>query len=256
MILENSGIITDDNYYQDREYITASMVKAAVDGSKKKYDYIMKQTEPTESMLAGSAFHSMMLEPDKFKSTYAFEPNMDKRTKAGKEYIAQWKKDNEHIPHHLPGKYEEMLINMHESLSKSDAYNYLVKPDGEFEQIKLFELEGVKCKSKIDYYNPADNYVVDIKTCQKLDIDAILDAIKQYKYGIQAAFYLDGLKAHKFYFVFIEKKAPYDNVCVEYNTGIDGGRKAYKAGIKNIQTFNSLGKDNHLSYAFGKIIQI
>ena len=92
MILENNGIITDDNYYQDREYISASMVKQALQGSKKQFDYAMNNSLETEAMLAGSAFHSMILEPDKFDSEYAFEPAMDRRTKAGKEYIEEWKK--------------------------------------------------------------------------------------------------------------------------------------------------------------------
>lgn len=257
MILENNGIITNDNYYEDREYITASMVKQAMEGSKKKFDYAMQQTEPTEAMLVGSAFHAMMLEPDVFKRDYAFEPSMDRRTKAGKEYISQWNMDNEQIPNHIPGKYEEMLINMQESLSKCDAYNHLVKPEGEFEQIKLFELEGFKCKSKIDYYNPKENYIVDIKTCQKLDIESIVQSIKDYKYGIQAAFYLDGIKAHKFYFVFIEKRAPYDVVCIDFVSGLEQARSGYIAGLNNIDAFRKMGdNEKNMYFAFNKVLQI
>ena len=254
-ILNNNGIITDENYFQDREYISSSMVKQALQGSKKQFDYAMEQTLESEALLVGSAFHAMMLEPDVFKKDYAFEPSMDKRTKAGKEYIAEWRKENESIPYHIPGKYETMLINMQESLLAHPRYQELVKEgEGEREVIKLFEMEDAKCKAKIDYYNDKDNYIVDIKTCNSVKIDDIIESIKKYMYGVQAAFYLDGLKAHKFYFVFIEKKAPHDIVVVDFISGLEDGRKAYKAGVKNIQSFKEV---NVPSYSlFNKIIQI
>ena len=261
MILENNGIITDDNYYQDREYITSSMVKASLQGSKKKFDHIMGEREPTESMLVGSAFHAMMLEPDKYHELFAFDPNMDRRTKAGKEYIAEWKEENKDVPHHLPGKYEEMLLNMKESLECHPKYKELINDPrkGEREVIKLFELEGEKCKAKVDYYDPKNNFILDIKTCSSVNLDDIVESIKKYAYGVQAAFYLDGLKAHKFYFAFIEKKAPYDVVIVDFVSGLENSRNAYKAGIKNIKAFrnlDTLNKVDGVNYysMFNKIV--
>jgi len=256
MILENKGIITDDNYYEDKEYISSSMVKQALQGSKKQFDYAMEQTAESEALLVGSAFHAMMLEPDKYKKLYAFEPAMDKRTKAGKEYIASWKEENKDIPHHLPGKYEEMLINMQDSLLAHPVYNELVEKVDVFEAevIKLFELEGQKCKAKIDFYNPKENYIVDIKTCNSVNIDDVIESIKKYLYGVQASFYLDGLKAHKFYFVFIQKKAPYDVLVVDF-ISLEQGRKAYANGIKNILAFRELN-DKTCYNMFNKIVQI
>lgn len=99
--LTNDGIITDENYFQDKEYISSSMVKRALQGSKKQFDYSMEQTLESEALLVGSAFHAMMLEPDVFKKDYAFEPAMDRRTKAGKEYIAEWKEGNTDYPMYL-----------------------------------------------------------------------------------------------------------------------------------------------------------
>ena len=256
MILKNNGIITDDNYFEDKEYISSSMVKQALQGSKKQFDYAMEQTLESEALLVGSAFHAMMLEPDNYKKLYAFEPNMDRRTKAGKEYILNWKEENKDIPHHLPGKYEEMLINMKESLDNHPRYKDLIKgPDvGEREVIKLFELEGAKCKAKVDYYNPEDNYILDIKTCNSVKIDDIIESIKKYMYGVQAAFYLDGLKAHKFYFVFIEKKAPYDVVIIDFKTPLEDGRKAYKAGVANIKSFKNIKEEVYSM--FNKVIEL
>jgi len=257
-MLENKGIITDENYYDDTEYISASMVKQALQGSKKRFDFAMSQNIESEAFLVGSAFHAMMLEPEEYKKLYAFEPAMDRRTKAGKEYIAEWKEQNADIPNHLPGKSEDMLLNMQDSLNNHPVYKALIKESGEREVIKLFELEGEKCKAKVDYYDVEDNYIVDIKTCKNLDIEDIAKSIKDYKYGIQAAFYLDGLKAHKFYFVFIEKKAPYDAVVVEFVTGLEDSRQAYQNGIANIKTFRELDetKKEDMYLAFNNIIKL
>lgn len=257
MKLENNGIITDENYFDDKEYISASMVKQALQGSKKQFDYAMGRSLESEALLVGSAFHAMMLEPEEYRKLYTFEPTVDRRTKAGKEYIAEWAEQNKDIPNHVPGKYENMLINMQESLAAHPRYKELINPDGEFEQIKLFELEGTKCKAKVDYYNPEENYIVDIKTCNSVQIDDILESIKKYNYGVQAAFYLDGLKAHKFYFAFIEKKAPHDVVIVDYSSGLEDGRKAYKAGVENIKMFNSdEAKQAPIYSMFNRIVQI
>lgn len=255
-MLENKGIITDENYYDDTEYISASMVKQALQGSKKRFDFAMSQNIESEAFLVGSAFHAMMLEPEEYKKLYAFEPAMDRRTKAGKEYIAEWKENNADIPNHLPGKSEDMLLNMQESLNNHPVYKALIKESGEREVIKLFELEGQKCKAKVDYYDVENNYIVDIKTCKNLDIEEIAKSIKDYNYGIQAAFYLDGLKAHKFYFVFIEKKAPYDAVVIEFQQGLQHAREAYIHGIKNIVSFRQLDelKKEDMYVAFNNII--
>ena len=64
--IANDGIITDKNYFEDREYISSSMVKRALQGSKKQFDYSMEQTLESEALHVGSAFHAMMLEPDVF----------------------------------------------------------------------------------------------------------------------------------------------------------------------------------------------
>ena len=251
-LLENNGIITNDNYYEDREYITASMIKAASTCSKVKFDHIMNSNIETESMLIGSAFHHMMLEPDTFNDTYAFEPAMDRRTKAGKEYIQEWKELNSHIPNHVPGKSEEMLLNMKENLLSHPTYLQLMSNwDNSYkEEIFLFNMCNSKCKLKVDYYDPIENYIVDIKTCNSINRDDVIDAINKYQYFLQAAFYMDALQAKNFYFVFIEKKAPHDILIADYTSRLDDGRVFYSIGISNIELFRNIDKSGDTSNVF------
>ena len=254
--IKNKGIITDDNYFEDREYITSSMIKLALEGSKKQFDYAMNNSIESEAFLVGSAFHAMMLEPDSYKKLYAFEPNVDRRTKEGKKYIAEWKEENENIPHHLPGKYEQMLINMQESLNNHPEYNNLVLPDkGSREEILLFKHQKVKCKAKIDYYN--NDYIVDIKTCSSVKTLDVVESMKKYLYHVQAAFYLKAKKEFKtFYFVFIEKKAPYDVLIVNFKGGLENGDECIEAGINNILTFREPINQGPMYAAFNSIITI
>lgn len=256
MEIKNNNIITDDNYFEDRDYITSSMIKLALEGSKKQFDYAMNNSIESEAFLVGSAFHAMMLEPDKFSELYAFEPAMDRRTKAGKEYIAEWQEENKHIPNHIPGKYESMLYNMQESLNNHPTYNKLVIPDkGGREEILLFKHNDVKCKAKIDYYN--DDYIVDVKTCNSVKTMDVVESIKKYLYHVQAAFYLKSKEEFKtFYFVFIEKKAPHDVIIINFKAGLEDGDKCIDAGIDNILTFREPIIDKPMYAAFNEIVTI
>ena len=241
--LENNNYITDDNYYQDKEYISASMVKQALQGSKKQFDYAMDTNIESEAMLVGSAFHALMLEPESFGELYAFEPNVDKRTKAGKEYIAEWKEEHAAIPHHLSGKHLNNIWNMRDSLNNHPEYKKLmVNFDKSIKEgINLFELNGVKCKAKVDYYDPIQKIIVDIKTCSSLKIDNIKESMEKYMYGIQAAFYMD-------------KKPPYDVLIVKYEVNREKDRELYELGMLNIKRFE---KESCPEYAmFNQIITL
>jgi|TARA_R110000744_G_scaffold372683_2_gene484456 hypothetical protein len=256
MNLTNNDIITDDNYFQDIEYISSSMIKRALEGSKKHFDYAMNNPVESEAFIVGSAFHCMMLEPELFDKLYAFEPAVDRRTKAGKEYIAEWKEENKDVPNHIPGKYESMLEGMKESLNNHPTYNELIKDGvGNREEILLFEHQKVKCKAKVDYYN--EDYIVDIKTCASVKTLDVVDAIKKYLYHVQAAFYLESKEEFKkFFFVFIEKKAPYDVLIINFEGGLEDGKKCIEAGIQNIITFREVTDQGPMYAAFNQIVTI
>jgi hypothetical protein len=90
------------------------------------------------------------------------------------------------------------------------------------EQVILWdkEVEGhtVKCKAKLDLFNPNSKYVYDLKTCANLDnFDS--DVFK-YGYYISAAWYLEaareaGAKATGFRFAVAGKEKPYQAILRE-----------------------------------------
>ena len=51
---------------------------------------------------------------------------------------------------------------------------------------------------------------------------------------------LNHFTKYKFYFVFIEKKEPYDIVIVDYQSRLDDGRVCYSIGCSNIELFRTM----------------
>ena len=87
--------LTHHNYYEDREYVSNSMlsnISVSPEYFKHMYD---NQQSPTTAMKLGSAIHMMILEPMKFTQHYAIQPKFDKRTKQGKIDSAEFEKQNQ-----------------------------------------------------------------------------------------------------------------------------------------------------------------
>lgn len=86
---------------------------------------------------------------------------------------------------------------------------------------------GVWRRSRLDWYRPPSAgrraIIVDYKTCDKADPDAVAKAIADYRYHQQGAYYLDGATAcgldgdipTGYVMVFQEKTAPYELNVVE-----------------------------------------
>jgi hypothetical protein len=85
---------------------------------------------------------------------------------------------------------------------------------GRPEQVLVWQDDatGVWCRAMVDYLHP--KWMVDYKTCESADPDAIRKAVSNYGYHVQATHYLDGgaalgLGVLPFYFVFQEKDPPH-----------------------------------------------
>ena len=87
--------VTQDNYYDDTIYITNSMLSKLSEKSPAHFKYWLdNKPEPTAAMQLGSAIHSAILTPLEFTKNYVVAPDIDKRTKAGKEAWAKFVEEN------------------------------------------------------------------------------------------------------------------------------------------------------------------
>ena len=202
---------------KDEEYFTRGGISQTglnwLRDSPAQYKYNLEHPpEETKAMIFGSAFHKAILEPEQFHDKYFIEPDVDGRTKAGKDAKIQAGIDN-------PGKKPlsqkdyDTLVEMQKSISGHLASMYL-DGCGEREVSMFWDLHGLQCRGKLDAVSRKQHIIVDLKTCDSVDISNVERSAVNYGYHIQAAFYSDGyhlLKGERpeFYFIMVEKTAPY-----------------------------------------------
>ena len=173
--------------------------------------------EQTEAMLFGSVVHKLILEPETFAAEYIAAPKCDRRTKEGK---ARWQEFVDNITTETVIS-EEMLAEataVAEAVRKNPVADKLLK-GGQAEQSYFWtdSETGIECKCRPDYLR-SDGIVVDLKTTENASPEKFVKSSYDYRYYVQAWWYLHGLKqcgvdAHDFIFIAVEKKPPYA-VCV------------------------------------------
>ncbi|MGN0613725.1 MAG: PD-(D/E)XK nuclease-like domain-containing protein [Porcipelethomonas sp.] len=179
------------------------------------YKYIKSNPkDPTEAMLLGSVLHKLILEADTFTAEYAIAPVCDRRTSKGKAEYNAFKKE----------AMDKVVITS-EMFAKASVIagavreNPIVKKllcGGKAEQSYFWEEKGIECKCRPDYLK--GNLAIDLKSTADASPEAFTKSAYNYRYHVQAWWYLNGLNkcgigAQDFIFIAFEKDPPYC-VCV------------------------------------------
>jgi len=172
------------------------------------------KTEATPAMTFGTAFHSFILEPDKFSNQIAVCPKCDKRTKAGKEVYADFTAESAQKVVISIDEFET-IQSMRESISRHPAAARLLS-EGIAEQSVLWTDHdtGIECKARPDWITK-DSVVVDLKTTRDASEYGFTKSIVNFRYYQQSAMYLDALNIvddieyTEFVFVAIETTIPF-----------------------------------------------
>jgi len=171
-------------------------------------------TEPTAAMRLGTAVHTLTLEADQFESRYVTAPNVDRRTKAGKEAWAEW--EVEAAGRELITADDRATISrMAEAVWRHPAAAMLLALPGEAETTHMWTdaTTGVDCKCRPDWLT--GNLIIDLKTTEDASPRGFQRSVATYRYHCQASWYLDGVQAStgtrpdQFIFICVEKKPPY-----------------------------------------------
>lgn len=191
-------------------YIKAPVVfKAAFDGFLPRIE--------TDAMRNGRAFHTMMLEPEKFDEEFATAPEFDRRTKLGKEEYAEWAALNSQKTILKPEDYDN-LCSMRNSLSKSIIEHIGVDISKNINELSLFwqdPLTNMLCKGRMDSFDPKSGVVFDVKTSKDVSPRIFSRSIADRFYHVQAAMYHAGLEAlgysgvKQFVFLCVEPNPPF-----------------------------------------------
>ena len=181
--------------------------------------YLYAVTNPgkeTAALKFGTAAHKFILEEDDFWNQYALAPEVDRRTKSGKEIYAAF---CENLGDKEPISVADYgtIIQMNDAVMANKTAAALLKTGRHEVPIEWNESEtGERCKCRPDVlteYN-GQKYIVDYKTTTSCETGHFERSCRYYGYKLQAAMYSDGvfsdtLEPYRFAFVAQEKDPPY-----------------------------------------------
>jgi len=204
-------VMTNDDYHNESSN-SSTNVRAILDCDKKYLASLGSSNKaPSKAMLEGTAVHAYLGEPELFEKDFICKPvDLSLRTKEGK----QWVLDNsDKIV--LDNEFFNNLPLIAESFYDSPAKD-IYKKNGLVEKSFFWKDDyGVPCKCRPDWISPDFRSMIDLKTTIDANPKKFKYSISQYKYDIQAAFYMRGVEVctkvtpETFYFIAIEKVAPF-----------------------------------------------
>lgn len=213
---------TDQEYFQDRKYVTNSQLTKLAKSPQHLQAYYEGQNESSTSFDLGSALHLAILEPEKFEETVIVF--------AGKTRGVKYNKFVEENEGKIVILENEMvdLIGMKEAINNNgEAMHYINNSEKEIVETWTDADSLVQCKGKADMVGR--DFIADLKTTKDVDPRRFRYSCYDYGYHRQAAFYLDGFKKERFIFVCVEKKPPYRiGIFDTSDEFIEQGREGYK----------------------------
>lgn len=185
------------------------------------------QREDTAALKFGRAFHMAVLQPEEFNSSYLIAPDIDRRTKAGREAWQQFLAEAGNKELISQSDYD-MINGMYEAIwTNDDAKALLEECETEKPVFWVDDATGIECKCKMDAVKPGT--LVDLKSCGDASTNAFMREALKYGYDVQSAHYLRGYRSiyteqAAFWFIAAEKTPPYAvNVIRASDAFIDRG---------------------------------
>lgn len=194
-----------------RNYISFSAMKAFAKSPNHYIKYVTTSAD-SEAMRLGRAFHTMALEPQLFDTLYAVAEKVDRRTKAGKEYWAEFQEANE--GRDVLSREEHTLCQtMTNRALNDDVAGDFTWPESK----RQFEVDAERMmgktlvKARADIYEPGE-WVADLKSVRSADPEDFQRDAYQMEYHLQAYIYRVLFDVPNFYWICVEKEAPFNVV--------------------------------------------
>lgn len=201
--------------YRDAEGISKSQL-FHIAKSPLHFKYAQENpTEDTASLLFGRASHKYILEPESFFDEFAVLPKVDRRTKAGKDAIAEFNLANAG-KEAISQEDFEIIQEMQRAIESNPLAVSLLCGDHEQSYFWTDSDTGEACKCRPDCLTEymGKKIIVDYKTCDSCQDGHFERNCRKYGYDVQAGMYTEGMFCNtydKYGFAFVaqEKKAPY-----------------------------------------------
>jgi len=235
----NPGLWPDVDFetYRAWDAMNASTLDALANTTPKHFRWLLDHPEPqTPAMRFGILLHALTLEPFDFAARYAVAPDVDKRTKAGKEAWGAFAVGAEGKVPVSAADYERARAMSHAIQNDDTAGRLLQGGRNELSLVAVEPQTGILCKGRMDCLK--GQTIADIKTTISAKGNVFEKAIYNYGYHRRAAFYHDLMEVltgeHcEFFFIAVEKEPPHDVVVYPAGESIfTQGRKSYLEALR------------------------
>lgn len=213
--------------YDELKALNYSGAKEIIKSPAHYQAWLKSEKEDTPALKFGRLVHLASLEPLVFDKQVRVMPDCDRRTKEGKAiyeaFAATLRPDEECIKQEEMNKVLAVAESAQagiESVASGKAGVRLV------EHTFTADHEGVKIKGRPDLVLLDAGIVIDVKTTTDASAKNFAKEIWNYKYFLQAAWYLRLTGAKEFYFIAVEKEPPYAHAVYRLDdAAIDLGRQ-------------------------------
>ena len=232
----------DENMSSDEYHADSAISKSKLDRIRKSINHLMLPPgSPTPALIQGSGLHESFLQRDLFLENFIVEPDLDKRTKDGKEKYKAFKEKSEGKKILTQTQFDT-ISNMVDALNKFPKTARLFE-DGTPEVSLFWDESDLPCKARPDWVLRNDNgiFLVDLKTTLDASPEGFARSVLKYRYHVQCSWYCRaaevcyGEKPEDFIFLAVENHPPY-NVA------------AYSLGLASRDEGWMLAKEDLLKY--------
>ncbi|MEJ1422230.1 MAG: PD-(D/E)XK nuclease-like domain-containing protein [Candidatus Sedimenticola sp. (ex Thyasira tokunagai)] len=205
--------------------------------------------QSTPAMELGTAFHTIILEPDVFERDYVKDPFPGSTAKAAREAREELKAKGKTVIHTARdacyhGKDDwRTLHRMRDAVFAHPLASVLLDHgQGKAEQSVYWVDYSTRklCKCRPDFINDAHNIAIDLKSTEDASFSEFAKSCAKFRYHVQDPFYRDGLReagrpVSAFVFIAVEKRPPYGvGIYVLDDEAIRIGRIQYQ---NNLETY-------------------
>jgi hypothetical protein len=211
-------LITERVIYDGIQALNQSGAKELLKSPAHYQAYLARTREESKALRVGTAVHKLALEGlDAYNATHAVAPEVDKRTSAGKAAWAEFSTANEGKTI-LTAEEGALVDAVSNAAAKCMKEHGIVLSKTEVMFTTFLGDTLVKCA--IDGISD-DGYIYDLKTCEDASPQGFLQAVRKYRYNLQAYFYRHAVEsAYKcrvlgFRFCVVEKEPPFASAIYE-----------------------------------------
>ncbi len=151
---------------------------------------------PSAAQQLGTLTHLAILEPDEFARRVRIEPDVNRRTNAGKAELAEWQASLPDDAEIASAEQHALALAMREAVLAQPFARALLDAGRAETTLLWTDAEtGVACKARPDWLPEGHAVILDLKTAADASPAAFARAAGNFKYHVQESFYLDAARA-------------------------------------------------------------